>query len=200
MQDEDSIVRISTLGYALLALLAREPLSGYDLAQRMKKPIGFFWQAQLSQIYPELARLEEQGCILHQVIAQEGRPQKKLYTITEAGQSALQAWVTRPPPPARERNELLLKTYAIWLADPQAALELFETREQFHAGRLALFEQIQASIEQESQGGPRPDEPLFGDYATVRRGVAYEREYMTWCRWVIQQLEQTLTNHCQDCQ
>jgi len=101
---------------------------------------------------------------------------------------------------ARERNELLLKTYAMWLADPQAALELFETREQFHAGRLALFEQIQASIEQESQGGPRPDEPLFGDYATVRRGVAYEREYMTWCRWVIQQLEQTLTNHCQDCQ
>jgi len=193
-------VRISTLGYALLALLAREPLSGYDLAQRMKKPIGFFWQAQLSQIYPELARLEEQGCLLHQVIAQEGRPQKKLYTITEAGQSALQAWVTRPPPPARERNELLLKTYAIWLADPQAALELFETREQFHAGRLALFEQIQASIEQKSEGGPRPDEPLFGDYATVRRGVAYEREYMTWCRWVIQQLEQTLTNQCQDCQ
>ncbi len=156
------------------------------------------WQAQLSQIYPELARLEEQGCILHQVIAQEGRPQKKLYTMTEAGQSALQAWVTRPPPPARERNELLLKTYAIWLADQEAALELFETREQFHAGRLALFEQIQASIEQESEGGPRPDEPLFGDYATVRRGVAYEREYMTWCRWVIQQLEQTLTNQCQD--
>jgi PadR family transcriptional regulator, regulatory protein AphA len=93
MQDEDSVVRISTLGYALLALLVREPLSGYDLAQRMKKPIGFFWQAQLSQIYPELARLEEQGCILHQVIAQEGRPQKKLYTITEAGRSALQAWV-----------------------------------------------------------------------------------------------------------
>jgi DNA-binding PadR family transcriptional regulator len=200
MQDEDSVVRISTLGYALLALLVREPLSGYDLAQRMKKPIGFFWQAQLSQIYPELARLEEQGCILHQVIAQEGRPQKKLYTITEAGQSALQAWVTRPPPPARERNELLLKTYAIWLADPQAALELFQTCEQFHAGRLALFEQIQASIEQEREGGPRPDEPLFGDYATVRRGVAYEREYMTWCRWVIQQLEQTLTNQSQDCQ
>src|SRR6266487_2306050 len=25
---------------------------------------------------------------------------------------------------ARERNELLLKTYAMWLADPQAALEL----------------------------------------------------------------------------
>lgn len=187
-------MRISTLGYALLALLAREPLSGYDLAQHMKKPIGFFWQAQLSQIYPELARLEEQGCVLHQVIAQEGRPHKKLYTITESGHSALQAWVTQPPPSTLERNELLLKTYAIWLADPQAALDLFQTCERFHAGRLALFQQIQASIEQKSEGGPRPDEPLFGDYATVRMGVAYEREYMMWCRWVIQQFKRALTN------
>src|SRR5438094_521723 len=100
----------------------------------------------LSASMPPLPSVYHSFPLLHQVIAQEGRPQKKLYTITEAGQSALQAWVTRPPPPARERNELLLKTYAIWLADPQAALELFETREQFHAGRLALFEQIQASI------------------------------------------------------
>jgi len=111
-------VRISTLGYALLALLAHEPLCGYDLAERMRKPIGFFWQAQLSQSYPELARLGEQGCVLHQVIVQESRPQKKVYAITTVRHSALQVWVTLPPPPVLERDELLLKTYAIWLADP----------------------------------------------------------------------------------
>lgn len=182
-------MRISTLGYALLALLARKPLSGYDLAQHMKRPIGFFWQAQLSQIYPELAHLEEQGCVLHRVIMQEDRPPKKLYTITEAGRSALKAWVAQPPAPAVERNEFLLKTYTIWLADPEPALELFRAREQLHTERLALYEQIQSNIERESQGAPRPDEPLFGDYATVRMGVAYEREYMLWCRWVIQQFE-----------
>src|SRR6266567_7748908 len=56
------------------------------------------------------------------------------------------------------------------------------------------------ALNRKVRGGPRPDEPLFGDYATVRRGGAYEREDMTWCRCVIQQLEQTLTNQCQDCQ
>jgi PadR family transcriptional regulator, regulatory protein AphA len=183
---------ISTLGYALLALLARKSLSGYDLAQYMKRPIGFFWQAQLSQIYPELAHLEEQGCVVHRVIVQEDRPPKKLYTITEAGHSALRAWVAQPAAPAVERNEFLLKTYTIWLADPEAALELFRAREQLHTERLALYEQIQSSIESENEGGPRPDEPLFGDYATVRMGVAYEREYMLWCRWVIQQFEKAL--------
>jgi PadR family transcriptional regulator AphA len=83
----------------------------------MKRPLGFFWQAQHSQIYPALAGLEEQEYVFHQTVVQEDRPPKKLYAITEAGRSALKAWVTQPPLPAPERNELVLKTYAIWLAD-----------------------------------------------------------------------------------
>ena len=183
-------MHISTLGYALLNLLAREPLSGYDLAQRMKRPLGFFWQAQHSQIYPELAGLEEQGCILHQVVMQEDHPTKKVYTITETGRSMLKAWVTQPPAPPPERNELLLKTYAIWLADPALAVDLFRTQEQVHAERLELYEQILSNIERTSGGKPDSHEPRFGDYATVRMGVAYEREYVTWCRWMIEQLQQ----------
>ncbi|MDQ2904793.1 MAG: PadR family transcriptional regulator [Ktedonobacteraceae bacterium] len=189
---------ISTLGYAILTLLAREPLCGYDVAQRMKKPLGFFWQAQHSQIYPELARLEELAYVQHQVIVQEDRPQKKLYTITEVGRGTLKQWLTRPPQPAPERNELLLKTYAIWLADPRAALTLYRDQEQAHAEHLTLFEQIQAEIEQRSAGIPAPGDPRFGDYATVRMGVAYEREYLSWCRWMVEQLEQALGRKGED--
>ncbi len=97
-----------------------------------------------------------------------------------------------------ERTELLLKTYAIWLADQAQALDLFRTEEQLHAQRLALYEQIQANIEQKSGGRPHPNEPRFGDYATVRMGVAYEREYVTWCRWMIEQLQQALESQRQD--
>jgi DNA-binding PadR family transcriptional regulator len=83
----------STLGYALLGLLAREPLSGYDLAQQMKGPVAFFWQAQHSQIYPELARLEKDGLVQFEVVPQYDRPAKKVYAPTEAGRAALRAWV-----------------------------------------------------------------------------------------------------------
>jgi Virulence activator alpha C-term len=118
-----------------------------------------------------------------------GPPQKKLYTLTEAGHSALREWATQPPGPPVARSELLLKTYAIWLADPHKALDLFRAQERSHREQLALYEQIQARIEQETGGGPRPDEPLFGDDATVRLGVAYEQAYVVWCRWVVEQLE-----------
>lgn len=191
---------ISTLGYALLAILACEPLSGYDLAQRMKRPIGFFWQAQLSQIYPELAHLEEQGCVTREVIVQENRPQKKVYTITEEGQAALKGWVTLTPAPPPERNELLLKTYAIWLAAPEGAIELFRAQEREHAERLALYENDRISIEQKSGGIPHVHEPLFGNYATVQMGIAYEREYVNWCHWMAEKFEQALENQVRDSQ
>ena len=56
---------MTTLGYALLGLLARRALSGYDLAREMKRPVGYFWQARHSQIYPQLARLEALGLVAH---------------------------------------------------------------------------------------------------------------------------------------
>ncbi len=49
------------MGYAILGLLAREALSGYDLSSRMRAPVGYFWEARHSQIYPELARLAADG-------------------------------------------------------------------------------------------------------------------------------------------
>jgi len=189
---------LSTCGYALLTLLAREPLSGYDLAQRMKKPLGFFWQARHSQIYPELARLEKLGCVVHEVVVLQDHPMKKLYTITDAGRSMLQAWVSQPGPPDPERNTLLLKTYAIWLAEQEQALKLYQTRERLYVEHLARFQDIQATIEQKCGGVPRPDDPCFGDYATVRLGVASTREHLAWCRWMIAQFEQALASHHQD--
>ncbi len=84
-----------------------------------------------------------------------------------------------------------------WLI-PQVALELSQAPERFQADHGALFEQFRARIEQKSGGGPRPDEPLFGDYATLRLEGADEREEMMWCRWVLQQLEQALASRRHD--
>ena len=58
----------SNLGCALLGLLARSPSTGYDLARRMERPVGYFWSARHSQIYPELAKLERAGLVSHEVV------------------------------------------------------------------------------------------------------------------------------------
>src|SRR5919205_4499272 len=101
---------VITLSYGLLGLLARKPLSGYDLAQQMKRRVGLMWSALPSQIYPELARLEKQGLVTHHVVEQpDYRPDKKVYEITEAGREALRHWVSEPTVVTTLRDEFLLK-------------------------------------------------------------------------------------------
>ena len=92
---------ITTLGYALLALLAQQASSGYDLARRLKRPIGFFWSAHQSHIYSELTRLEDQGLIAHQVIEQSNRPDKKLFWVTDAGLAVLRVAAGKASHPTR---------------------------------------------------------------------------------------------------
>jgi DNA-binding PadR family transcriptional regulator len=180
----------STLGYALLNLIACEPQTGYDLSRTLQERISFFWQAKHSQIYPELAKLESAGFITHEVVRQTDKPDKKIYTITDAGLAALRVWAVAPLEIAPSRDELLVKTAAFWQADPAAAAALLRDHERQHAEQLALYEGIRAALEDEwERAGRRHDLPWFGNYLTLMRGIGYEREYRDWCRWAAAMME-----------
>jgi DNA-binding PadR family transcriptional regulator len=182
---------VSTLGYALLGLLAREPLSGYDIARRMRERIGYFWHARHSQIYPELARLERDGLARHEVVEQRDRPHKKVFAATAAGEAALREWVTSPLDPPGVRDELVLRAYSLWLADPGAAAAFFRDQERLHLDQLARYEQIEGQMRGAASALPPAGHPHFASYVTLQRGISYEREYAAWCAWVAGLLEQT---------
>jgi DNA-binding PadR family transcriptional regulator len=174
----------------LLGLLARESLSGYDLAGRMRERVGFFWQARHSQIYPELARLEEEGMVVHRVVVQRDRPDKKVYEITDAGLEALKEWVTAPVKLWATRDEMVLKAYSVWLADPEKAVTLFREQQQLHEKQLLQYEEIEASMEEEwGEDLGFPGSPRFASYAALQRGIIHERGYAEWCDWVSDRLE-----------
>ena len=179
----------SALGYAILGLLSREPLTGYDVAGRMRARVGYFWEAHHSQIYPELARLEEDSLVTYRVVEQRERPDKKVYEITDAGIDALKRWVTEPPTPRAVRDELVLKAYSVWLAEPEEALALFRDEQRRHEERLLEYERIGAWMEEEwGEDVRRVGSPRFASYAALRRGILNERSYVEWCRWVAESL------------
>jgi DNA-binding PadR family transcriptional regulator len=181
---------MSTLGYALLGLLARGPHTGYELTGLMREPVGFFWAARHSQIYPELARLEERGLVTHEVVEQQERPDKKVYSITAAGREALREWLAEPVRERPVRDELVLKAYSLWMADPKRAVALFREQEARHAERLRRYEELRSWMEREwGEDLERVDSPRFAGYAALWRGIGYEREYVEWCRWLAGKLE-----------
>ncbi|MGY2894918.1 PadR family transcriptional regulator [Deinococcus sp. UYEF24] len=180
----------NTLGFALLGLLARGEQSGYDLTQGLKDPVGYFWFAGHSQIYPELGRLEASGLIRHHVVTQTDRPDKKVYALTPQGSAALTDWLHAPTAVPRKRDELVLKAYSLWRSDPAAAARMMREHAAAHAAHLNEFETRLAHLT--SEAGPalwQPDSKWFGVHAVLRRGIGYEREYRDWCEWMAVCLE-----------
>lgn len=179
----------NTLGYALLGLLARRDRSGYDLTQGLKDPVGFFWHAQHSQVYPQLARLEAAGLVCHTLVEQTERPDKKVYSLTALGKEHLKVWLESPIEVPKLRDELVLRAYSVWLTDPLAAAQMMAEHAQAHAERLAEFERRLEQLNDNSEGQlDRLDSPWFGIHAVLIRGIGFEREYLEWCKWMTERL------------
>lgn len=177
----------STLGMALLGLLAREPLTGYELSRSLKGAIRHFWQASHSQVYPELARLEAQGLVVHERIPQAGKPDQKRFGITEAGRRALSAWLVSPLEPVAKRSEAALRAYCVAHAEPREAGRFFREQALQHRTRLAEFEAFRTALEAEP--GADIASEAFANTAVVMRGLAFEKAQAEWCEWMAERVE-----------
>lgn len=94
---------------AVLAALLEGESSGYDLAKGFDASVANFWPATPQQLYRELDRLAEQGLIRARVVRQERRPNKRMFSLTEAGREAIRQFTAKAPKPSVIRDELLVK-------------------------------------------------------------------------------------------
>lgn len=117
--------QLTTTSQAILGLLSIVPMSGYDLAQAAEHSIRLFWPVSKSQVYAELARLEPMGLVQGAEIAQEGRPDKRLFRLTEQGEAVLDSWLeSADPGAARHRLPFLLKVFFGHRMAPERTAEL----------------------------------------------------------------------------
>lgn len=105
------MARVNPTEFAILGLLAEAPRSGYDIKKEVEERLSHFWSESYGHIYPMLRRLHDRDLVVKEVERQEGRPDRKVYHITEDGRRALEDWFAEPPPSLRPRNELLLRIF-----------------------------------------------------------------------------------------
>src|SRR5262245_38295154 len=184
---------MTTLSYMLLSLLAREPMSGYDLTARMKLKQRFvpFWPISHTQIYPALAQLEQQGLVRYHIVDQQGvRPNKKVYEITEEGRAALRQWVESPTPLVILRDEFFVKAYSLWLADPERMMEMFREQAQLHTERVELYAQVLEGKRSTDSASPEKTDHLELADLLFQYVIGYEQNYLAWCQSALRYLEQ----------
>src|SRR5579864_9281611 len=95
----------------LLGLLAIEAMSGYDLGLTIRGSVGHFWNESYGQIYPNLKKLARDGFVSCKPEQHKGKPDRRIYSITEKGRERLTKWLAVPPQPEIPRNEMLLKLF-----------------------------------------------------------------------------------------
>lgn len=189
---------MTTLEYKLLGMLARQPMSGYDLASHLKQRVVPFGPISHTQIYPALASLEQKGLVLYHIVEQQAvRPDKKVYELTGEGRAALRQWVESPTPLVFLYDEFFLKAYSLWLADPERMVERFREQAQLHQEKLAFYEQALQSKQLAGSARSEQADLFEGRDMLFQYIIGYEQNYLAWCQSMLQYLEQQKHQHGQ---
>jgi PadR family transcriptional regulator AphA len=159
----------------LLGLLTIEPMSGYDLGLTIRSSIGFFWNESYGQIYPNLKKLAAQGLVSSRAEQQEGKPDRRIYSITNKGRERLAKWLAVEPQPEIPRNELLLKLFFGTQVSPEVMIVFVQRMELRERAVLKQIKQVEREIASSKQ---YPDTPYWR--MTARFGQLELEAHLRW--------------------
>lgn len=74
----------------ILGVLAERSLHGYEISKQIKLKSKDALTLPENKLYPALHKLEELGLISSEWVPQHGKPDRKVYSITEDGTRELQ--------------------------------------------------------------------------------------------------------------
>jgi PadR family transcriptional regulator, regulatory protein AphA len=176
--------------YAVLASLAQEPRSGYDITQWFAYVTKHFCAFGHSSIYPALADLERRGLVTYTETPSQQGPTRKVYELTPAGQDALLDWVDEPAGDAEVRDEQLLKALCYGFLPPERAIELLRSARARHVERARAYEELVRAAEADMESeDPHAAAAALGRRLTCRRGVGSQESYVAWCDEAITSIE-----------
>jgi len=164
----------------ILTVLAHRPMTGYELARNFDQVLSHFWRASHQQIYRELARMHSDGDVVFRAVAQSGRPEKKLYSLTKTGRAALKKWVAEPTDPPRPQYDLLVKLLAGLLVNkPALKHEIARVHDETITYLQLLHSMQERCLKQPLETGY--DQALF---LALRRGLLLVQAQSAWLREV----------------
>lgn len=162
-----------SLRHALLGALADRPRTGYALLKHFQQSLAYAWPASHSQIYPELARLLDDGLIEQ---TGSGARNSKTYSLTEDGLAEVRTWLRETAPDRRVRNDAALRTFFLWLLEDDEAVAHIEREREHWRGQLDELERIREE--------PRGDSRKELVYGTVLEGGIRSIEtHLEWLEW-----------------
>lgn len=181
------------LKHGILGLLNYGSMSGYEIMEVFKNSLNYFWNANTSQIYRELQNLKAKDFVTDKTIEQIGKPDKKLFTITEAGQQELQKWL-REPFKDSTNNAVLMKVFFMGELTPEENLQRFKKLKHKYEGILLEFSSIHEISDQYEKNFVKNHEKSLYWKMTIDYGIRQLKMMTEWCQSCIEKLEKEISD------
>ena len=175
------------LRHGILGLISNGDKTGYEIMTVFRDSLNHFWTAQTSQIYRELQTMEKSGWISQTHVAQAGKPDKNVFSITPAGHEELLRWLRQDNLPAGYRNPFLLKTFFMGELPVQENIEFFKALQ----GAVVFPDEgkkVSADADLYKQAVNHPEKAVYWKL-TIEFGRMYEKMQQEWCKYCTGELE-----------
>ncbi len=175
-----------SLPHVILTVLSTRDATGYDITKEFSASIGYFWKASHQQVYRELNKMADKALVTCVLEPQEGKPDRKVYSITDAGRSALGEWFDQPiaHPTVRDEFSAKLMACAVQSATPYRA-QLSELVEESRK-LISHYKEIEAAY----YATPATlDKQGRLERLTLRRNMILREAWITWAEEVLIELE-----------
>lgn len=166
-----------TLKYALLGMLNKQDMTGYELMKLFEGALSEFWSVKHSQIYPELKKLTEEGMVTYKVEISGTVLEKKLYSITELGKQDFMNWLSQNHKmKGTPKDEFRLQIFYSSALDPQTRLQVLKDRLKQHQMRLQHLKENKKVF----RSVPKNDTYEFSDYMVLLGAIMREQASCDW--------------------
>ena len=167
----------------ILLGLTREAQSGYDLKKHFENSLKNFWNAELSQIYPLLQKLEKEGLLTSKKEESEIGPTKRVYKRSAKGGKELRDWLCDGPVVGSERIGHLAQVYFLAdLGDEDKSIEYMNELRAYSVDRLTTLQAVEKRWSEQCSGYPDalPDDQFYAQL-TLSIGLRKVRAAVDWC-------------------
>lgn len=182
-----------SLKHGLLGLLNYGRMTGYELDKAFKDSLNFFWQAQTSQIYRELNAMEKLGWLTSEIVFQTDKPNKKQYSITDAGRSELRKWLDENSLDSglQIRSVFLMKLFFSGERSIDENITMLKNYKKVCMDGLSAMEETNRSIDRYRRRVSTDQQALYWEF-TADFGKSYIKMCLDWADHTIKTLEDLL--------
>lgn len=166
-----------SLRHAILAILEKNNATGYEIAKQFEGDLRFCWQTSHQLIYRELSKLTKEKLVYFSLVGQAGKPDKKRYELTDAGEQELFRWLESPIKLANPNDSFAIKLFSGQIGCKDSILTELKSQRAEHRQRLQQFRQFENHHFPQDKRLPRDKRWL---YLTLRKSVLMEEAWQAW--------------------